>query len=186
MQSLAATPRKQDFANNCRGHPRSIANQEELLEGTSAGVERVEQVLSPNNCVMDVLTQGRFVMGSAYVVKGLEAVETAHGDRLNQHAADSTPYPVPTRDGPNLLLGRPADHYHLAPGGMHEESGGHLRGRWKQEPCSGDNDRSVNVAYWYERGAREAWIPGERDECNTSHGEARHAFLPYRVGEDPK
>jgi len=86
-------------------------------------------------------------MGSAYEVKGLEAVETAHGDRLTQHAADSTPYPVPTHDGPNLLLDRSADHYHLAPGGMHEESGGYLRGLWKQEPCSGDNDRLVNEAY---------------------------------------
>ena len=86
-------------------------------------------------------------MGSAYVVKGLEAVETAHGDSLTQHAADSTPYLVPTHDGPNLLLDRSADHYHLAPGGIHEESGGYLRGLWKQEPCFGDNDRLVNEAY---------------------------------------
>lgn len=119
MRSLV-TLRKQGCASNCCGHLRSIADQEGVLEGTSAGVGTVEAVSNPSGCVKDVLTWGMFAMGSAHVESGLEVAEMAHGDML--HAVDSSPYPVPTHDDPNRLPDHFADRYHLAPGGTHEES----------------------------------------------------------------
>lgn len=90
-----------------------------MLEGTSAGVEQVESVLSPSSCVTGVLTWETFVMGFARVDSRLEGVEI-RGDMRVRHAVDSTLYPVPTHDDPNQV---PDHYYRLAPAGMHEESG---------------------------------------------------------------
>ena len=129
MHPLAATPQGHGFASNCHDHLRSIANLEEVLGGTSAGVGlvgRVEWVLNPNSCAKDdVPTWGKFATGSAYVDSWPEEAKTAHGYMLTQHAV-VTPYLGPTHGAPNQHLDRSGDHSHSAPEGMHEESGGHL------------------------------------------------------------
>jgi hypothetical protein len=61
-------------------------------------------------------------MGSVHGGTGLEVVVKGEDTQI-QRAVDLILYPVRSTHGvPNQPLDRLPDHYHLAPGGMHEES----------------------------------------------------------------